>query len=593
MYAKLNIIQRFSILSLFWVLLFVLVSGSLLVHHLERNMLERDGAITTSFIRARVKEQLSGSDFSFPSPSRKRLDDVFLELQRIPEIVSIKAYDTSGTVIWADIEGLIGQKSLQNMELHKAQRGETVVVLKDDRRPEDTHLQGYTTLLELYVPMIEEGRVVGVIGTYKKSDAFFQNLRKGKRSIWLMALTGGSLFYISFFGFFNRSYQTQKKLDEQVHRQNQYLLEFNRDLEKKVGERTLELKRSRDDIKAVFDAVTDIIVVRDLEHNIIMANQAAMKAFSLDSASIIGKKCYTLFRGCDTPCPECMASETVLYRNSKALEIKNTRTGEIFNISLYPVMNDSGTIQAFISYAKVVTLQKKMEEKVIQMEKLSSLGELIGEIAHQINNPLVGVVNYAQLALKELDDRDLVEEELETIVKAGLECKEIISKLLEFSRPSTFDLQLIGCKALLDDSLKMFERQKRLKEANITLEKRYTDGLPQVKVDGTLMTQVFFNIINNAIDAMPDGGKLTITAGIEGDHWLDVTISDTGMGIKEEDLPYIFSPFFSTKWKKGGTGLGLSVVSNIISRHNGKVWATSEPGVGTTFIVRLPVSIES
>ena len=126
----------------------------------------------------------------------------------------------------------------------------------------------------------------------------------------------------------------------------------------------------------------------------------------------------------------------------------------------------------------------------------------------------------------------------------------------------------------------------------IQIEKRYTEGLPPVNVDTTLMTQVFFNLIKNAREAMEGGGTLTIMTGLSEEGYIEINFTDTGPGIEKENLSHIFSPFFTTKRDKGGTGLGLSVVSNIVSRRKGRIWATSEVGKGTTFTIRLPVACE-
>lgn len=740
--ARLNILQRFSIFTLFWVAILSFVTGASLVYYLEKNMVEREGTVTTDLIRTMVKELLTPQDFTSAIPSHTRFTEVFQSILKLPEIVSIKAFDTEGNIVWADIEGFIGLKPAMNLELQRAILGEKVVILSRKRRSEDSHLQGHDELLEIYVPIKEGHNTVGVIAAYKSSSAFFDNLKKGKKLIWKMSAAGGGIFYLSFFGFFFRAYKEQKTMTEGIEKLNEELSamnavaltvsqslnleqilknalnkvieilnaqagiiflvgkekkalpysvyegmtgdiaekivaagekerikaikgsfidpmsfsfydeeqdlagacvripivsrnevigimeliypekeryfpqdekdllysighqvgvavekaqlykevkEFGEGLEKMVEERTQELKRSRDEIQAIFDAVTDIIIVRDLDHCVIMANRAALNVFRLDQEEIVHKKCHQLFKGTPDPCGECIAPETALSHKSASIEIKNRQNEEIFHISTFPMLDDSSKVRGFIEYAKVVTEQKKMEEQVIQMEKLSTLGELLGEIAHQINNPLVGVVNYAQLAIKQLGKDSPVREELEIIEKAGLTCKATIKKLLEFTRPSAFEWKVVDCNELIDDSLLLIEQQMGLSE--IDVEKDYAHDLPPVKVDSTLMIQVFFNLINNAREAMNKSGTLTIKTLFDKSGLVKIVFKDTGPGIEQENLPHIFSPFFTTKREKGGTGLGLSVVSNIIVRHNGKIWADSKAGEGTTFFITLPAAI--
>ena len=730
--------QKFSILSLLWVVFFVVLAGAVLSHYLERNMLERDGAITTDFVRFIVRQRLSARDFHYPVPSEERFSGVFREIESIPEIVDVRAYDTEGIVVWAGLDALVGRSFKRKRGLERALRGEMAVELTARRDRDESYLEGHGTLVEIFIPVIENGELVGAVSAYKSSATFFRNLERARRTVWLMSAAGGVLFYVSFFSLFYRSYRLQRRMDEGLRRLNSELSalnavaatvsrsldveelldlalrkvvelagarggwaalgadggfvvassagevdaaarlralssegvftaaasaggagatprlfrdsswcsvcvplvsrdrvlgflelvhppgraadlerrlsmlasiggrigvalenallykdlkEFNVVLERTVEERTRELRRSRDEIKAVFDAVTDIIIVRDMECSVVMANRAAATHFGPEP--VVGRKCHALFKGEDRPCAECAASARLFYdRGARSLELTNAATGEVYSLSLFPVFDDTGAVRAVIEYAKVVTEQKRMEEKVIQLDKLTSLGGLVGEIAHQINNPLVGVVNYAQMALKQVEPESPVREELETIVRAGKECRDIIKKLLDFSRPASFDLHLLDCNALLDETLRMFERQLSLAKRNIEVVKEYSPGLPPVRVDRTLMIQVFFNIINNAREAMGGGGTIRLATALV-DGWLEVTIADTGPGMDEEALQYIFSPFYTTKRASGGTGLGLSVVSNIVSRHKGKVWAESRPGRGTVFRIRLPVELEA
>jgi signal transduction histidine kinase len=240
-------------------------------------------------------------------------------------------------------------------------------------------------------------------------------------------------------------------------------------------------------------------------------------------------------------------------------------------------------------------LEEIVEEKtrqVIQMEKLSSLGELMGGIAHQINNPLVGVVNFSQLALKKMDTDHPLREDVETIRKAGIECRDIINKLLAFSRQSGFELVPLDVNRLIDESLELLERHFGLEKIHI--DKFYEEKLPLLMLDATLVKQVFFNIINNARQAMSEDGRLQIsTVLIKStfhDDMVEINFSDNGVGIKKDDLRNVFSPFFTTKDGEGGVGIGLAIVQDIVNRHSGEIKVESEEGAGTTFTVRFQVN---
>jgi len=197
----------------------------------------------------------------------------------------------------------------------------------------------------------------------------------------------------------------------------------------------------------------------------------------------------------------------------------------------------------------------------------------------------VGVVNFAQLALKDMDDNHPLRGEIETIKRAGIECRDIIQRLLSFSRQSSFDKVGADVNSIIEESLGLVERQFSLKK--IAIEKRY-GKIAAIRLDPVLMRQVFFNIINNAREAMREGGKLIITTSTMNGS-VNINISDTGAGISKENLKKIFSPFFTTKSKEGGLGLGLAVVRDIVNRHNGEVKMESEEGSGTTFNIRMPI----
>ncbi len=585
-----NLIQKFSILSFLWVFLFVIVSGSALNYYLKMNMVEREGGITSRFITAKVKEKMTFQDSPRSSLKfEKRVYiDMFRDIRSIPEIVGIDIYNTDKTVLWSDKEEFIGRQFLQNAELQRALKGENVISLDIDSSRVN-YGKGLENLMIVYLPIYDDtDRIIGVVASYKVSPVFYKGLKKVRNSIWLLSVLGGFFFYISFFGLFNKAYRTQKKMDEGIRNLNKQLVDLNAHLENKVEERTLALKRSRDEIQAVFDAVTDIIIVRDLNYSIVMANRTAYMLVNENQNSIRNKKCYGFFMGSEQPCPLCPVMENEPYKKSTIIEIKNIHTGEIFELSTFPVFDEKGNIRAIIEYGKVVTSQKKMERQLIQMEKLSALGELVGEIAHQINNPLIGVINTAQLSLTQLKEGDPLWDDLREIEKAGIECKKIINKFLDFIKPTKFEPIFADINMLIEDSIEIAVKQSGLK--NITVEKRYGHDLPSIKIDPTLIMQVFLNVINNANDAMPDGGTIIISTSCSGDRWAGIDFADTGCGIKQKDIPNIFAPFFTTKHDNGGTGLGLRVAANIVNLHQGKIYAESKVGKGTVFHIRLPIN---
>jgi two-component system NtrC family sensor kinase len=247
------------------------------------------------------------------------------------------------------------------------------------------------------------------------------------------------------------------------------------------------------------------------------------------------------------------------------------------------------------------TLEKKVEERtkelremqahLIQSEKLASLGKLAAGIAHEINNPLGGILIYSHLLLEDTDRNSPHYENLKKIVKETSRCKDIVKGLLEFARPKEPEMSLININEIVDSSLAIMEGQAFFQ--NIVIKKVYASDLPKTVADSAQLQQVFMNIILNAAEAMDGSGSLTIHTSLNRDApFIDVKFTDTGHGIKEEDKARIFEPFFTTKQVGKGTGLGLSICYSIIQKHQGTIEVESEPEKGSTFTVKLPVMRE-
>lgn len=231
---------------------------------------------------------------------------------------------------------------------------------------------------------------------------------------------------------------------------------------------------------------------------------------------------------------------------------------------------------------------KQVQSQLVRSEKLASLGELVAGIAHEINNPLTGILMYASLV--QHDDRlnPVFKNDIATIVRETERCARIVSGLLDFSREKTPKKKLSSVPAIMDATLGLIKSQSIF--LNVTIRTDYALDLPDIPVDPNLIEQVFVNVLMNAGQAMPDGGDLTIRLGRSEDgEQIIVEISDTGYGIPEANLKKIFDPFFTTKENKG-TGLGLSVSYGIIESHGGKIEVQSTLREGTTFTVLLPVN---
>ncbi|MEO0098541.1 MAG: cache domain-containing protein [candidate division WOR-3 bacterium] len=236
-------------------------------------------------------------------------------------------------------------------------------------------------------------------------------------------------------------------------------------------------------------------------------------------------------------------------------------------------------------------LKEATSQQLMRSERLATLGQLAAGVAHEINNPIAGILTYIRLIQKKLakmgntGDGEM-KRYLAIMEKETARCGTIVRNLLDFARQSEPNLKPVDIHHVLDESLELLAHKLRLQ--NVEVEKHY-GPCPQITADFAQLQQTFMNIIINACEAMEKGGKLTITTQRK-DNMVEIEFADTGKGIPPENLPRIFDPFFTTKPK--GTGLGLSVVYGIVSRHRGQINVKSEVNKGTIFTISLPVSIE-
>jgi signal transduction histidine kinase len=239
---------------------------------------------------------------------------------------------------------------------------------------------------------------------------------------------------------------------------------------------------------------------------------------------------------------------------------------------------------------EMVRRLKESQEQLVHAEKLASLGQLAASIAHEINNPLAGVLTYTKLLARKISG-DTLEKgaALDYLSKMESEvgrCSRIIRNLLDFSRQTEPTLRLVDVNQVIEQVLAMVGHQAQLQ--NVDVVRELSPSLPKVTADSDKLQQVFTNLTLNAIQAMSGGGRLTLRTSVANSQ-VRIDVQDTGCGISKENLSKLFTPFFTTKEKGSGVGLGLAVVRGIIERHKGEIKVQSEVGKGTTFSVYLSV----
>lgn len=348
-----------------------------------------------------------------------------------------------------------------------------------------------------------------------------------------------------------------------------------------------------------FNSITDLIIICDRDFRTVKANRALAQRLNTTTDRLKGKMCWEIFHSgtalesvLSGPCIDCPHVKTLKTGNPTTREIEYSSLGGIFQSTTFPVWNEKGVVAGTIHVAKDITEEKRLQEKLIQSEKMSAMGQMVSGIAHEINNPLNSILGYATYLLETADDGSPLKDELDRIARAASRCKEAVRRFLNFARETPTRIEPIEIHEVVGEALSMC--YPTISVLGIKVMKEIGADL-WIDADKGQIEEVFINIILNACDAMPPGGELSVEAHRDGSKspvqersWIKVKITDTGCGIPQENLKRIFDPFFTTKDPGMGTGLGLAVSHTIIKNHGGAIDVESTVGKGTTFIITLP-----
>jgi two-component system NtrC family sensor kinase len=261
--------------------------------------------------------------------------------------------------------------------------------------------------------------------------------------------------------------------------------------------------------------------------------------------------------------------------------------GGTFRLNTYLLRQRDGTISGAVNVLRDITNELALQSQLIQSEKLAAIGRLAGSLAHEINNPLQALQGCLDLALANPNNIEKQARYL-NVAKSEVErLASMVQRLLDFYRPSKGARGPVDIAALVEEVLTL--SSKRLQHAQITTQIEWDEDLPVIYGVPNQLKQVFLNLVLNAIDAMPNGGKLKIHGRLveKEKRWLVIDFADTGVGIPPENLDKIFEPFYTTK--PSGTGLGLGISHTIVSSHGGQIKIASTTGRGTTLSVWLPI----
>lgn len=365
-----------------------------------------------------------------------------------------------------------------------------------------------------------------------------------------------------------------------------------------------ELREANEFFRNLIESSVDGIIAADMTGNIIIFNKGAEVLTGFTAEEVIGKIHITQIY------PPGVAKEVMKRLRSpdyggigKLLPTQFNvvnKWGEEIPIQLSASLiydqkgQEMATVGIFTDLRPRVAMEKKLQETHLQLvssEKMASLGKLAAGIAHEINNPLGGILIYASLMMEDLPEDDPKRADLARIVQEAGRCKEIVKSLLEFARQTEPKKEPTDINRAIQDGLFFLVNQALFH--NIRIIKELDPSLPLVHGNASQLKQVFMNIIVNAAEAMHGNGTLTIKTSLSSDeNKVTIEFTDTGEGIPEENLSRIFDPFFTTKDVGKGTGLGLATSFGIIEEHGGRINVKSKVGEGATFSIELPVHLE-
>ncbi|RMF91994.1 MAG: PAS domain-containing protein, partial [Candidatus Schekmanbacteria bacterium] len=341
-------------------------------------------------------------------------------------------------------------------------------------------------------------------------------------------------------------------------------------------------------LETLFDGITDGICIIGKDYNLITMNKAMKELMSVENDNYEGEHCYKLFCKSDSICDVCPVRET--FETGKSFQIQREIKGEngdktYWQISTFPIKDANGNVNQVIKYVRDFTENKRISDELELSKRLSALGQMIAGVAHEIKNPLQNISMGISLIKYDIDKDSESAKTLEGVIEGVKKLNNIVSDLLDFSRPLKIETIDYDINEVLEGVIDEFSAEFSAKR--VILHKNFLNkGNSNVKIDAFKIKQVFYNLFQNALEAMPDGGQIWVVSDSQignGIKRVIIKIKDSGVGIREDNINQVFDPFFTTKSK--GVGLGMAIVKRIIELHGGTISVESEEGKGTEFTI--------
>lgn len=345
---------------------------------------------------------------------------------------------------------------------------------------------------------------------------------------------------------------------------------------------------------ATVDAMVDALMIIRPDYTISQANRAMAELSGRNVKEIVGKKCHEIFANSSTPCKGCKLMDTFTQQSAANFELEEIGDHRSYEVSSQVMRDESGKIDGVLNIYRDRTQAKQLQRQLMQNEKLASIGLLAGGVAHEINNPLGGILIFSQMLLREMDQKSQHYEDVKEIEAATQRCKSIVESLLEFAHQQPLASneethELIDLRESIQSALKFSSVGGAT--SHVEVEQVWDDKPYLVKGNRNKTIQVLLNLIQNAIHAMPHEGKLALRIkrqNLESQSYIVIEVEDTGIGIAESELEKIFDPFYTSKAQGEGTGLGLSICYGIAEDMGGWIDVESKINLGSCFKFIVP-----
>ena len=352
-----------------------------------------------------------------------------------------------------------------------------------------------------------------------------------------------------------------------------------------------EYERLKEYSENIVESIHVGILAADLEDRVESWNSQIERLTGIPRADAVGRKLNDLFPAglCDELNP-ARAAGSIQNLYKFVLRPRDRSDTVTLNIAAAPLFSRDGSHIGRLIIFEDITDRAELERRLVQADKLSSIGLLAAGVAHEVNTPLAVISTYAQMLAKQISGDAEKSPLLEKIARQTFRASEIVNSLLNFSRTSTTEFVAVDLNKIIGETLNLVEHQ--LVKARVEVKLSLDDQLPRIKGNPGKLQQVFLNLFLNARDAMESGGVLAVRTSLQVNHGVNrsvrVSVADSGAGIAADNLTRIFDPFFTTKAAKKGTGLGLSVSYGIVKEHGGEIEVESTPGAGTRFSLSFP-----